>query len=1283
MLEKKPRIVILSRNYSTGLSVIRSLGNAGYDVDLIASAFKNKNSILAASSKFVQNSVEVVSRKVKDGGDEELVQAMLDYASEHDEPLVLFPTDDYTTSIMDQNRTILEKYYKMPTIIGGGNGCLTERMDKMVQSALAKEAGLLVPEEWVIPLDNEIEIPEDVIYPCFCKPMESVTGFKREMKKCFNKRELEKHLRKMKRRFENRSVLVQEFLEIDNEIDISGVCLDQEIIIPAIIRKREVAQYKKGVTLSGEIVPFEELGELQDTLKKLLKSFHYFGMFDMELNIVGDKYYFNEVNLRSGGPNYSYFKSGVNLPELFVKEALGLGHTEEDERVTEYGKTFVYENVAWEDYIHGFMTKEELDLQLEQADITLLNDDDDPAPGRIFLRDIKKEEQAYKEKLQKKEERKAREDEKKAAEKKAEKKKAAKKKAAEKKAEEERNAALAEAEDTSRVKEFLLGYPQAKKKNQRQQNQEKARVLVTGRNYCSNLTMARSLGQAGYDVEVLRIFQKKPPKNNLMKAIKADAYSEYIKAYHVCVSNRNPDIIVDRLKAMADLDNKMLLIPADDLMAAIVDEYLEELEEYYYLPNVEHKPDEINRLMRKDVQKELAGEAGLPIINSCVIKAKKGKFKIPETVTYPCFIKPNVSKNSAKSRMRKCETEEELRAALTQFSRKKPIEMLVEDYVEIGKEYSLLGVSTPEGVCAPGFFVAEEGGQMEHRGVALLGRILPCEQEQELIDKLVLFMESLNYEGLFDIDLIETVDGKMYFVEVNLRFGASGYAVTECGVNLPGMFADYVLANKPIDTTRTLKETGKRFVSEKILIEEYAMGRISRAKMKEVLNRADIRFVDNATDKAANRHFKKFYLAAAWNRLSARATETIEARKTQKNLENAKKEAELKLLQENKNKIAWNYPQTKPENQRGVAGSSPRVVVAGYDYSANLAVAKALEQGNYDVEVLRVLDNYPEGEDVPKGIRLDAYHKNIKAFHVCVTEKRRSAIAQMLVNIADPNQKMLLIPTDGLTAKAIERNRNFLSNHYIMQHADALECEEQDALFSDEQRKLALKVGVPVARCFVKKVKGEMAIEEHLETTTTLLKQDGLMLTEKAIEVSDNYTLLGLSTKDGVTIPGYFVEVKPNYENCKGRKMLYRALSCEENTALLDLLKAFVGTLEYEGLFAIELVKRIDGKVYFKRFTPKGDALMYALAENGVNLPAMYADYMLDGTSIDLDVKATCVDNITLNEKLMLVLLDSGKLSREEAEKTMTEADICTIKNENDELSYKHFMSCVNSAAEK
>lgn len=383
---KKQLVVVLSRNYATGLSVIRSIGSAGYTVDLIASVNKAGKSEVAASSKYIRNAVEVVSDKLMYSEDKELVEELLKYAGVNEQKPVLFPTDDYTTSVMDLNRSILEEHFLMPYT---KNGSIHECMNKAFQNEMAKKEGLLTPKEWVISLE-QCEIPEDVEYPCYCKPISSESGYKTEMAVCNTKEELSEHLARLSERFDKRSVLVQEFLEIDHEIDMSGVCLDQEIIIPAITKKISVAQYAKGVVITGKMVPAEEIGEVQQKLINLLKKFRYTGMFHLDLNVVNGKIYFGEINFRSGGPNYIYFKSGVNLPEIFVKELLGEKHLPEEEKITQYGQSFIYEKIAWDEYLHGFMTREELDKSISEADVTLLYNDDDPEPEKLFIKKMEK-----------------------------------------------------------------------------------------------------------------------------------------------------------------------------------------------------------------------------------------------------------------------------------------------------------------------------------------------------------------------------------------------------------------------------------------------------------------------------------------------------------------------------------------------------------------------------------------------------------------------------------------------------------------------------------------------------------------------------------------------------------------------------------------------------------------------------------------------------------------------------------------------------------------------------
>ena len=182
---KKNRLVIvLSRSYSTGLSIIRSLGEAGYTVDLIASAYKTGSMEIASCSKYVRNSIEVVTKKTNADGEAKILEELFKYAGKYKEKPILFPTDDYTTSVIDTNRTALEKYFIMPSVGNGRDGSLTACMNKVFQAEMAKKVGLLTPQEWIISLEEEIAIPEDMVFPCFCKPMESITGYKKEMAVC-------------------------------------------------------------------------------------------------------------------------------------------------------------------------------------------------------------------------------------------------------------------------------------------------------------------------------------------------------------------------------------------------------------------------------------------------------------------------------------------------------------------------------------------------------------------------------------------------------------------------------------------------------------------------------------------------------------------------------------------------------------------------------------------------------------------------------------------------------------------------------------------------------------------------------------------------------------------------------------------------------------------------------------------------------------------------------------------------------------------------------------------
>lgn len=387
MSSSKPLVIVLSRNYSTGLGVIRSLGAAGYTVDLIASTKKKGSSRITSSSKYVRRCTEVISPRIQDDDGGGIVEALMQYAGCQD-GAVLFPTDDFTTKVLAANDNLLRSHFVMPHIVGGNGFDMLRAMDKSFQSGLARQCGLRVPAQWMVSLKDHANIPKDIVYPCFVKPMQSVSGRKSEMKKCDSPAQLAEHLAEMARYYDDRSVIIQEYLNIDREYDFSGVCLEQEVIIPAVLKKRRVSMHERGVTMVAEMMPTAELGDALPFIYDMLSRMHYVGMFDMEVNLCRDKLYFGEINMRSGGPNYAYCLSGANLPEITVGELTGNGHSGNHETVDSFGSTFVYEKIAWEDYIHSHISRQELKQCIKDSDYTLLANDDDPVPGRIFKRRI-------------------------------------------------------------------------------------------------------------------------------------------------------------------------------------------------------------------------------------------------------------------------------------------------------------------------------------------------------------------------------------------------------------------------------------------------------------------------------------------------------------------------------------------------------------------------------------------------------------------------------------------------------------------------------------------------------------------------------------------------------------------------------------------------------------------------------------------------------------------------------------------------------------------------------
>ena len=381
---KTPCVVVLGKNYSTSLGVIRALGRAGYPVQLLYITAKKGGARIAASSKYILQTIEQIGRN-----DDEIINRLQNSFVHKGERYVLFPTDDYTSSLIDRYRDVLRPHFLMPYIEGEKQGAVTHYMNKSVQMDLSRKFGLQSATSWEIDLSqSRIPIPQDVSFPCFCKPTISARGYKREICRCNTREELEKKLIDLQRIKRERTVLIQEFLEIQDEFSISGVCFGEDIYLPALLKKLCIAEHEKGVTLLGKVCPFGKLESVKEKLTAMLASIHYYGMIDIELFYSNGELYFNELNFRSSGVGYAVTQAGVNLPAMFVQRLTGQSGIADDK--IEYGLCFLYDKAAYEDYIFGHITRDDFENYKDTADFTMLFDDLDTEPSRLFLIEMQK-----------------------------------------------------------------------------------------------------------------------------------------------------------------------------------------------------------------------------------------------------------------------------------------------------------------------------------------------------------------------------------------------------------------------------------------------------------------------------------------------------------------------------------------------------------------------------------------------------------------------------------------------------------------------------------------------------------------------------------------------------------------------------------------------------------------------------------------------------------------------------------------------------------------------------
>ena len=303
-MKKQIYSVVFGNDHKNPLGVIQSLGQAG--IKSIAVCWGPHTGTLETSN-FLKD--------IHFGESPEACIDILMTLIPDNELGVITPCCDQAALVIDKYRTTLEKKYRFEY---STKYTIEELSDKGLQTRLAGEAGLCIPEFYTI-LSMD-EVPENPPYPCIVKPLVAMRGSKADLRVCKDRNELIKNLEEVLPH--NNGVILQRYIDKEHEILIECCRTSKgDTITPCIIKNELSRLYPPQVGLSGlhEVIPFEEC-ELKNKISKLLDLMGYVGLISVEFakSASTGQYYFFEFNIRNDGYNPCMTKSGANINYYYI-----------------------------------------------------------------------------------------------------------------------------------------------------------------------------------------------------------------------------------------------------------------------------------------------------------------------------------------------------------------------------------------------------------------------------------------------------------------------------------------------------------------------------------------------------------------------------------------------------------------------------------------------------------------------------------------------------------------------------------------------------------------------------------------------------------------------------------------------------------------------------------------------------------------------------------------------------------------------------------------------------
>lgn len=305
----------------------------------------------------------------------------------------------------------------------------------------------------------------------------------------------------------------------------------------------------------------------------------------------------------------------------------------------------------------------------------------------------------------------------------------------------------------------------------------KNKALVLGCNYYIGLSTIRCLGREGVHTVAVDYSDK-------------DAYgarskycSERLIAPHY--KDDTKSFIEFLIEYSRKEDVPPVLIPCHDSYVEIIDEYLDELKEYYLIPQTEKGL--YTKMMNKETLHGLASKYGLAVPETVGVREENFLERVETIIQYPCIVKPVDSPTFVAKFRRKLfiiNNREELLDALDR-AKKAGLEVIVQRIIPGFDDhmYTFDAYLNQEGK------VTHWATFQKYRQYPInFGASVYTGQKYvpELYDIGANFLEKLNYKGFAEIEFKKDANtGTYYLIEINVRITNFNNLLFKLGLNIP------------------------------------------------------------------------------------------------------------------------------------------------------------------------------------------------------------------------------------------------------------------------------------------------------------------------------------------------------------------------------------------------------------------------------------------------------------------------------------------------------------------